>query len=367
MAANADFLAFMAARATDEAIAGFSAVLLADKEWLREYESEKHALWFDVLLLSAHLQDVAQFMFAPSDRDVLMPKVLLEMRRSLNESWQPRFQDAYNARHSLYAQFKQLPSADEPPEGQLPWEAAKILTACYAQNRFDMPTLLATQSQVMALMERTLGYAQAHLSPAKRRIGSEPRFDPDVVAFNRSKSMSPEQHEAKMDALAQAAISNLSRHSAPRPSGRTASMPSVKSICEATRWLDKQVSSVPTQNIWWLKKRALLRGSPLKNEDVHDGPLIQWIGEPCSTMIGSLHGVIYKVAVTITSLRTSPHDLIPRVMFQVSNHLQTQGIATPQGLVVWDANDGNVVLQQLPDVLTKCTMFVTSQIARSLA
>lgn len=144
-------------------------------------------------------------------------------------------------------------------------------------------------------------------------------------------------------------------------------MSSVRSVCEAATWLDRPLSSVPTKSIGWLKKRALLRGSPLKGEDVHEGPSINWFEIFCPTMIGSVRGVIYKVAITVTALRISPHMLIPTVAGEISSRLQTQGTTTPQGLTIWETGDGNVVLQPLPDTATsQATVFVTSQLVKSL-
>ena len=117
----------------------------------------------------------------------------------------------------------------------------------------------------------------------------------------------------------------------------------------------------------WLKKRALLRDSPLKGEDVHEGPSINWFDIFCPTMVGSVRGVIYKVAITVTALRISPHTLIPTVANEISNHLHMQGTSAAQGLTIWEAIDGNVVLQPLPDTATsQLTVFVTSYIVKSL-
>jgi hypothetical protein len=141
---------------------------------------------------------------------------------------------------------------------------------------------------------------------------------------------------------------------------------SVKLTCEAARWLDQPLSSVPTKSFGWFKKRALLRGSPLKGEDVHEGPSINWFEVLCPTMIGSVRGTIFKVAVTITALRISPYTIIATVSEDISRKLQVQGTVVSDELTVWDAPDGNVVLQPIPgSVPSQVTVFVTSNIARS--
>ncbi len=143
-------------------------------------------------------------------------------------------------------------------------------------------------------------------------------------------------------------------------------MTSVKSACEAATWLDQPLASVATKSIGWLKKRALLRGSPIKDEDVHEGPSINWFGILCPTMIGSVRGVIYKVAITVTALRINPYTIIETVSAEISNRLGIPGAGTSQGLTIWEAVDGNVVLQPIPNsVPSEVTVFVTSQIVRS--
>lgn len=143
-------------------------------------------------------------------------------------------------------------------------------------------------------------------------------------------------------------------------------MASIKLTCEAATWLNQPLSSVSTKSIGWLKKRALLRGSPLKGEDVHEGPSMSWFGIFCPTTIGSVRGIIYKVAITVTALRIDPYKIVPIVSEEITRRLQVPGTATSQGLTIWEAQDGNVVLQPIPNsVPSEVTVFVTSQIARS--
>jgi hypothetical protein len=83
-------------------------------------------------------------------------------------------------------------------------------------------------------------------------------------------------------------------------------------------------------------------------------------------MIGSVRGTIFKVAVTITALRISPYTIIATVSEDISRKLQVQGTVVSDELTVWDAPDGNVVLQPIPgSVPSQVTVFVTSNIARS--
>jgi hypothetical protein len=141
---------------------------------------------------------------------------------------------------------------------------------------------------------------------------------------------------------------------------------SIKLACDAAKWLDQPLASVTHAEIGWLKKRALLRGSPIKGEEVHEGPSIDWFGVRCSTMIGSVRGVIFKVAVTVVALRINPNTIVETVSEEISNRLHLPGAQTPEGFVIWDADDGNVVLQPIPDsVPSTVAVFITSQIVRS--
>lgn len=143
-------------------------------------------------------------------------------------------------------------------------------------------------------------------------------------------------------------------------------MSSIKLMCDAASWLDQPVSSVPVKKIGWFAKRALLRGSPLKGEDVHEGPSAEWFDLFCPTMIGSIKGTIYKVAVTVTALRIDPDSLIPTVSAEISRLLQVDGATAADGVMVWDADDGNVVMQPVRDsVPSEVIIFLTSNIARS--
>ena len=143
-------------------------------------------------------------------------------------------------------------------------------------------------------------------------------------------------------------------------------MASVKLVCEAGKWLDQPISSIQTIRLGWLKKRALLRGSALKGEDVRQGPSVPWFGIACPTMVGCVRGTIYKVAVTVTPLRVSLDGFVERVSNEITERLKTKAKASPAGVTIWDGDDGNVVLQEIPGgMLPEVTVFITSNIARS--
>jgi hypothetical protein len=103
----------------------------------------------------------------------------------------------------------------------------------------------------------------------------------------------------------------------------------------------------------------------LKGEDIRQGPDIQWFDIACPTLVGIVRGMIYKVAVTITPLRVSPYGFVERVATEVSQRLGATADKSPAGVLVWDGDDGNVVLQEVPGgALPAVTVFVTSNIAR---
>ena len=114
-------------------------------------------------------------------------------------------------------------------------------------------------------------------------------------------------------------------------------MASIRSICTAGDWLDQPVSSVPHAKFGWLQKRLLLRGSKIKGEDVHRTAPVQWLGQQCETMVGSLDGKIFKVAVTADYALSSSISLAMDAMSEITDTLGVEGIPMPGEIVMWDA------------------------------
>ncbi|HXS53112.1 MAG TPA: hypothetical protein VN782_11315 [Usitatibacter sp.] len=144
-------------------------------------------------------------------------------------------------------------------------------------------------------------------------------------------------------------------------------MSSIKSICDAGQWLDKPLSSVPAARVKWLRKKLLLRGSRLKGEDVHDGPPVRWLGQYCETLMGSVQGVIFKAAVTADYALSNSMSLAAEAADEISEKLGASFTSTPQGLMLWEADDGNAVLQAI-DIpgARKLSLFLTSKILLGL-
>jgi hypothetical protein len=142
-------------------------------------------------------------------------------------------------------------------------------------------------------------------------------------------------------------------------------MASVKLVCDAGAWLDRPTSTVQLTPLGWLKTRALLSKSTVSGEKVHGGPSSLWFDLQCPTLVGSVDGKIYKVAITVTALTVSPYELVPKVSEIVSSALGTSPRALPGEMMVWDGDDGNVVLQPIPNsVPSQVNIFLTSNIVR---
>lgn len=142
-------------------------------------------------------------------------------------------------------------------------------------------------------------------------------------------------------------------------------MPSVKSVCDAGAWLDQPTSTIPLTRFGWLKRRALLSQSTVSGEKVHNGPPSLWFGLQCPTIVGSVQGRIYKVAITVIALTISPYELIPKISQIVSSALGTSPKDLPREMMVWDGDDGNVVVQRIPNsVPSEATIFLTSNVVR---
>jgi hypothetical protein len=103
----------------------------------------------------------------------------------------------------------------------------------------------------------------------------------------------------------------------------------------------------------------------VSGEKVHNGPPSLWFGLQCPTIVGSVQGRIYKVAITVIALTISPYELIPKISQIVSSALGTSPKDLPREMMVWDGDDGNVVVQRIPNsVPSEATIFLTSNVVR---
>lgn len=143
-------------------------------------------------------------------------------------------------------------------------------------------------------------------------------------------------------------------------------MPSIKNVCDAGAWLDQSTSSIATKRLGWLKKRALLSQSTVSGEKAHNGPSSRWFDVQCPTIVGSVHGKIYKVAITITAPIISPYEIVQKTAEIITNALGSAPIELPSEILLWDGDDGNVVVQPVPNSIPTAVMvFLTSNAVRS--
>ena len=140
---------------------------------------------------------------------------------------------------------------------------------------------------------------------------------------------------------------------------------SVKDICDAGQWLERPLSTVPVSSVPWLQKRLMLAGSVVKGEDVHNGPPTFWMDKLAPTLLGSVSGVVFKVAVLIDSQsHAEAVEALTRAAHTVSAKLGN-GRQMSESVFSWDSSDGNVVVQYVSAAGARRVMLVlTSDIVR---
>jgi len=123
-------------------------------------------------------------------------------------------------------------------------------------------------------------------------------------------------------------------------------MNSIENIFDAGCWLRKNLREVDNlRKMSWLKSRLLLRGSPLKNEKIHIGPSQNWLGRLWESRLGSANGTIFKVGLEAqTTGREDSINLLENVATKLKEHLG-EGNQAGEGVLLWDGDDGNVVVQ----------------------
>jgi len=144
-------------------------------------------------------------------------------------------------------------------------------------------------------------------------------------------------------------------------------MASIKTLCTATAWLDRPVGSVPSKRFAWFGRSSLSRVGEQLGEDARACADIDWCGLRCATAVGVTRGVVYKVAITLTSPRSVPGELLSTVANCIEQHLGTHPTTGIDGLLAFDAADGNVVVQEMSDSASpQVVVYVTSTAATTL-
>jgi len=143
---------------------------------------------------------------------------------------------------------------------------------------------------------------------------------------------------------------------------------SLKTLCKATAWLDRPVGSVPTKWFAWLRQNALSQVGPQLGDDARTCADVDWCGLRCATAVGVARGIVYKVAITLISPRHTPADLLVAVSACIEQHLGSHPTTAVDGLLIFDAADGNVVVQEVPDgARAHVVVYATSTSAATLA
>jgi hypothetical protein len=139
---------------------------------------------------------------------------------------------------------------------------------------------------------------------------------------------------------------------------------SIKSLCKATAWLDRPVGSVPTKRFAWFARNHLSHVGAQLGDDARACADIDWCGQRCATAVGLTRGVVYKVAITLTPSREI-NNLLDTVTACVERHLDSHPSTAIDGLLIFDADDGNVVVQEMPDS-ANVVVYATSTTAATL-
>ena len=144
-------------------------------------------------------------------------------------------------------------------------------------------------------------------------------------------------------------------------------MATLKTLCTATGWLDRPARAVPRKWFATLRRGALARLGAQLGDAARAGADIQWCDMRCATAVGLARGVVYKVAIALTS-RGGPGDLLDTVAACIENHLGRHPTTAVDGLLVFDADDGNLVVQEFRDAApAQVVVYATSKAAATLA
>jgi uncharacterized metal-binding protein len=141
-------------------------------------------------------------------------------------------------------------------------------------------------------------------------------------------------------------------------------MASIKTLCKATAWLDRPVKSVPTK---WFGRSALPQARAQLGDHARKCAEIDWCGLRCATAVGVTRGIVHKVAIVLASPRDSTSNLLDTVIECVERHLGSHPTTAIDGLLIFDGEDGNVVVQEMPDSApAQVLVYATSTTAATL-
>ncbi len=140
-------------------------------------------------------------------------------------------------------------------------------------------------------------------------------------------------------------------------------MPTLGSLGVPARFLNAELSSVvPSKPMSWFEQRIL--GKWFRQERLSLGPAQSWLNRQWELRLGSVRGAIYKVGLeTIAGDRDDAVELTSQVMQLLGDRFGV-GTQRGEGLWMWDADDGNVVMQ-IANVMgeRRVMVFLTSRTA----
>lgn len=88
---------------------------------------------------------------------------------------------------------------------------------------------------------------------------------------------------------------------------------------------------------------------------------IDWCGVRCSTAVALTLGVVHKVAIVVPSRRERTGNLLNSVAACVERHLGDHPTTAIDGLLVFEGEDGTVVVQEVVgSAPTNVIVYVTS-------
>ncbi len=124
-------------------------------------------------------------------------------------------------------------------------------------------------------------------------------------------------------------------------------MGSVETIFGAGAFLRRPLTEVSgVRKMPWLERRLLLRGSPLKGEELHLGPPQVWLARSWVLRLGSVKGTVHKVGlVADTAGPEDAGDLLATAITTLQTHLGP-GQRLNDDMFVVDGDDGNAIVQR---------------------
>jgi len=141
-------------------------------------------------------------------------------------------------------------------------------------------------------------------------------------------------------------------------------MGSLQDIGGPATFLKRQLGSVNgLRSLPWLE-RLKLRAA-FQNEEIRLGSSQDWLGRKWELRVAAVDGIIYKAAIETVALNKEDAIDLTTDVFSLIQKAIGEFMQKSDELFLWDADDGNVVLQ-LASVggERRIMIFLTSNIAK---